>query len=29
MEKIEKYIQENPIKVFVIIILICIFADNF
>jgi hypothetical protein len=29
MDAIEKYVQENQVKVFFIILLICIFADNF
>jgi hypothetical protein len=28
MNNLEAFIQKNPIKVFVIIIIICIFADN-
>lgn len=28
MNNLETFIQKNPIKVFVIIIIICIFADN-
>lgn len=29
MNHLETYIQKNPAKVFFIIIIICIFADNF
>ncbi len=29
MNNLETFIQKNPIKVFFIIIIICIFADNF
>ena len=29
MNNLETFIQKNPTKVFVIIIIICIFADNF
>jgi hypothetical protein len=29
MTNLETFIQKNPIKVFVILIIICILADNF
>ena len=29
MNNLEAFIQKNPIKVFVILIIICILADNF
>jgi hypothetical protein len=29
MNNLETFIQKNPIKVFVILIIICILADNF
>lgn len=29
LNQLEKFVEKNPYKVFFIIIIICIFADNF